>query len=325
MRKIIYTLTMMTVFLAAMKAQETGVYSHYIVRPVLLNPGATGAEEGHHLLLNYKRQWSGFSGTPQLITFNYNGRIAGNTGVGLTVFNESIAAMNRFRASGAYAYHLETGDLNLGIGLAADYVQERISNSALVDDLTDPGDELLARAADGISYFDAAFGIYGNYQRKIYFGLSAPHLVRARLTSIEGDNPADTVTNAFRSFTAMLGYRMDLDDMGLTVTPSAVARKMFNGPLVFDLNLLASFLQDQIQAGLTYRYTQDSGSGLGVLIGCRFNRMNIFYSYDAGFGTFQPYSNGAHEISVAFTLGGGNSSKSTGKTTPPPASGDSID
>jgi len=285
-----------------LKAQEAGAYSQYMVQPTLINPALNGFDGGQHVLLNYKRLWSGFEGTPSLITFNYHGAIDENSGFGAYIFNERVAASNRFRGSLAYSFKITAGDWKIGLGLSADFAQERLLSSVLSSQLTDANDPIINAASEGIAFFDASFGAYGRYKESFFFGFSAPHLVRARLTAVDGTE--DAPGTGFQSFTAMAGNRFHMEEYGVRLEPSLVVRKMFNGPIIVDGNALAVFLDDQLYGGLTYRYTAGTGSGLGVLIGTRINNISIFYSYDAGFGTFQAYNTGGHEVSLAFALKG---------------------
>lgn len=308
MKRIVYPIILVLFTVATGIAQEYGAYSQYLVNPVLVNPALTGFNGGHDLLLNYKRQWAGFEGTPSMVTFNYNGQLSDNGGIGLNIFSESAAAVRRFRLSGAYAYHLQLSDMKIGLGLQADYVQEKLSNDVLTNGGINPDDPILLAAADGISFFDAAFGFHARYKDNLYFGFSLPHLVRARLTDVEGTDDAEGT--GLKSFTANIGYNYALPDLDMSIDPSIMVRKMFNGPISIDGNLLFTFLDQQLYGGLTYRYTVDAGSGLGVLIGTRFSNVSVYYSYDAGFGSFSAYNNGGHEFGLGFRIG------KTQKTTP---------
>jgi type IX secretion system PorP/SprF family membrane protein len=281
-------------------SQEYGQYSQYTVSPILINPALAGFSGGHQFLLNYRRQWSGFPGTPHMVTFNYNGSIAETSGVGVSVFNERVGGLNRFRAGGMYGFQILAGDFKIGLGLGADYQQHRLGNDAVLDPSLDPNDPIVQAAADGLSYFDANFGAYAQYKNGWYLGLSAPHLVRARLSDIE--NLPETSSLALRSFTAHLGTRIALPGQGLTLDPSVMVRRILTGPVVLDLNLITSILDEQLYAGLTYRYTVDAGSGVGVLLGARIQKFSVFYQYDAGFGSFQNYNSGAHEIGIIYRI-----------------------
>jgi type IX secretion system PorP/SprF family membrane protein len=299
--KYLYAIGAILLFTVGLSGQEAGQYGQYTVSPILINPALAGASGDHQLLLNYRRQWSGFPGTPTMVNFIYNGEIVENSGIGIGIFNERIAAINRFRATGMYAFHIKADDWKISIGLSGDYVQHRLSNDVAVDPSLDPNDPLVLAAAEGISYFDANFGAYARFKDGFFIGVSVPHLVRARLTQVE-DLP-ETPTTALQSFTIHTGTKFKFEDQGLSLEPSIMVRRMFNGPLTADLNAICSILDDQLYAGLTYRYTVDTGSGLGVLLGARINRFSVFYQYDAGFGTFQTYNSGAHEIGIMYTFG----------------------
>lgn len=63
-----------------------------------------------------------------------------------------------------------------------------------------------------------------------------------------------------------------------------------------DFNLKASFLKDQLIAGVSYR----SLSAMGILLGTKLSAFRLYYSYDLSFQHFQKFNTGSHEVTVAF-------------------------
>ena len=296
MKRLLYIVFGIMISATVVHAQESGVYTHYILNPVLLNPGATGFSNQHQFIFNYRNKWSNFDGAPRTYTFNYNGPVGDRMGIGGQLFGESIGKQRSFEGSVNWAYRFEADDFDFGAGLSVGMQQLRLASVA-DDPFIDDTDELLAQALDGVMLFDASFGLYGEYDDRLFFGLSFPDLVRTRLTDISGS--IDTLDNKF-NFALLLGYRFDIPEQNFTIEPSIAVKQIRRVPFHVDLNLKLSFLEEQLIGGVTYSVGEVSR--IGVLLGTRIGDLRLFYSYDTSFGEFQQYNNGSHEFTVQYTL-----------------------
>jgi type IX secretion system PorP/SprF family membrane protein len=307
MRNILLTFSLLVFGWVAINAQDHAIYTQYFLNPVLINPGATGFNDQHEIFLNYRSQWSDVDGAPRNYTASYNGRLFDNVGLGVMASNETFGASNRFRGLLSYAYQIEAETYNIGFGITTEFHQFSL-RTGYENDLLDPGDEIIADADDGAQYFDVNFGIYGDLQEKFVFGLSFPNLVRARVDeSLSGNT--DEESTSFRYFTLMTGYRFGLPDYGINLFPSIVLKRVFRGPedIHADINILASFLDEQLQGGVTY---QVGGSRrIGFILGTRLDNFNFHYSYDVSLNPLQEYSNGSHEITLGVNLKSTNSTE----------------
>ena len=301
MRHIFITLSIFLGIGISLNAQDQSIYSQYFLNPVLINPGATGYEDQHELFLNYRNQWSDIDGAPRNYTASYNGRLFDNVGLGVMANAETFGPTNRYRALLSYAYQIDAENYQIGFGLTTEFHQFTLSGGDLFgNDIVDQGEALLMEAADGASYFDVNFGIYGDLQDKFIFGLSFPNLVRARVDDVASEQ--ETESTAFRYFTLMTGYKVDFEDYGIKLYPSIVLKRVFRGPedIHADLNILASFLDEQLQGGLTYQV--GGYKRVGFIIGTKLNNFNFHYSYDVSLNPLQTYSNGSHEVTLGVIL-----------------------
>ena len=296
MRRILFTgLVVMAAYAVAL-TQEAGVFTHYHLNPVLLNPGATGFEQQHEFLFNYRNKWAAFDGAPKTFTLLYNGPAGERQGIGGQLLTERIGKLRSFQASASYAYRFSADLFDFGIGLSTGFNQLRLS-SVSDDPLIDDTDELLNSALDGVTLFDASFGIYGEYDERFYFGLSFPNAIRTRLADISGD--IEDMNDEF-NYALLLGYRFHIEKHDFMVEPSIAVKNIRRVPFHVDLNLKLSFLEEQLVGGITYSIGEESR--FGVLIGTRVDNMRFFYSYDVGFGDFQNYNNGSHELTINFLI-----------------------
>jgi len=294
MKKFLPLLLSLLYFTA--NAQEEAIFSHYTINPMLVNPAATGFdEENHNVFLNLRSSWSGFPGAPNTYSINYNGPVGKNLGIGALLYSENIGSLTRYRAQLSYAINFEAGDYKFGAGLSTELHRLQLDNGALLanPELVDAGDIILNEFANGESQFDASIGGYGEYKEQVYFGIAFPNLVRRRLLKIDNFNPKF-------NFIANVGARFSFPEKGIKLNPSLMVRQALNTPLLTDLNILASFLSEQLITGLTYRL--GSGGAMGLNIGTKYNAIRVLYSYEVFLGDFQQYSGGTHEISINFAI-----------------------
>lgn len=299
MKKITFILVLLAGTLG-LNAQEEAIFTHSFLNPFLTNPGATGITGTHQVRMHLNQSWTGFKNAPQSYALTWNGPVANNMGLGVMLFTENAAALTRYRGQLSYGFNfLVKEDFRLGIGLSTEFHQERVPASVRDNPLYEGTDPLVEDRIDGAQWFDASMGMYGDYQNKVFFGLSTTNMVRARLDDVDDDSFADEI---FNYWLAQLGYRFDLTEYDVVLEPSVFLRKARNAPFLADFAFRASFMDRRLTGGLLYR--AGAGGQLGLLVGTRFNAFGILYSYNVGFQRFQQYSNGTHEITLSLDFPG---------------------
>ena len=284
MKKNILTIVVLLLFIGFANAQEEAVFKHHHSNSLLLNPATVGLDRDHHtILMNIRSAWSGFPGAPKTYAISYNGAAGKMVGLGGLLYTESIADITQFRGQFAYSIGYEVEDLAIRAGMSLEYHRTDISNSAIDGELYDPGDMVIERGMDGEKVFDTALGLYGSYKKMIYFGYTAPNLIRTVLDEIEG---ADEGGN-FKYFILHAGGNFDINDYKIKLQPSVVFRKVRDVSNQIDVSLLASFLQEQLITGLMLR--SGTGSSIGVVLGTKYNSVKFLYSFDFYTDTFQDY------------------------------------
>ena len=296
MRRLIYTIVVFAGLIASATAQEAGYFSHYYLNPVILNPGATGFENSHEFIFDYRNKSAGFDGSPRTFTLLYNGPVGDRIGVGGQLLTDRIGEYRTFKGAANFAYKFSSDMWQFGAGIQAGFVQTRLDN--LTDDpFIDDTDDVLNDALDGTTSFDASVGFHAEYDSAAYFGISFPDLIRTRLTSISSDfeDPNEEFNFVFYG-----GYRFYIDEHDFFVEPSLAVKNMRRIPFHVDINLKLTFLDEQLVGGITYSVGEVSNFGL--LLGTRIGGLRLYYSYDIGFGDFQEFNNGSHEITAHYLL-----------------------
>ena len=279
-------------------AQDAAIFTHYHINPILINPAYAGFEEVHHLQMNLRNQWTMFPGQPATYGVNYNGPFGKNIGLGLNVLSEDIAQISRFKVGLNYAFKVKVKDFKMGAGISTDFQSFSLANSIYdqPNPLYEQGDIIVEDAINGVRYFDVALGFFGEYQDATYFGLAFPNMVRARLDEIETGQETDGGLGEYYIF--QLGHKFRFAEHGISINPSMMLRKIKDVPFQVDFNLLTGFVDDKLQAGVSYR--SGVGGAVGLLLGTKLPPFSAYYSYDVSFQRFQQYNGGAHEITIAF-------------------------
>ncbi len=280
--------------------QEEGYFRHYLLSPILVNPGYTGFEDEHHLLFNYNNHWSNFPGAPNTVTASYNGPVSEQIGLGAMLSSDNAASLTRNRTTLSYAFKFLLSDFDLSLGLSTTFEQVRLKASALLEENINRQDPALADAADGLKLFDAALGVHAKYE-EFYFGLASPNLIRARVNKEpQLDNP-DPTSGFLEYFLAYIGYKWAVEDNNFYVEPSIMVKNLRHSPFQVDFNGKVHFFEDQLVGGLSY--TLGGGNRFAILLGTELTNFDLFYSYTTSFQQSQAYHSGIHELSVGFSFG----------------------
>lgn len=301
--KFIYTLLITVMASMSLISQneryfdERYISSLAFMNPVLVNPGATGGDFNHHIILNYKNNWATHERSPKSLILSYDGPIADRLGLGGMLLTDTNGDLKTTKLQGSVSYTIDTPNNRIGFGLSAEYIQHGLSADVFADPLLEPNDPLVNDRIAGTNFFDVSFGVFGLYQNKLSYGLALPSLVSSR---IDNDNNGSDEREIGYLFS--LGYILDNLEGGMILEPSIMVKKLMNVPFHADLNVLARFLDDKLRGGITY--TVGGDEKLGFIIGTTFNKINFTYSYGASRNDFQTYNNGSHELSFRFDIGG---------------------
>ena len=99
-RLILFTVFSMICISQVWSQQE--IFSrHYLLNPILINPGYTGFQDHHNLLFNYNNQLSGWgdNGAPKTVTASYNAPVNEHIGLGALLSSDNAASLVTSRTS----------------------------------------------------------------------------------------------------------------------------------------------------------------------------------------------------------------------------------
>ena len=276
-------------------AQDEAIFAHYHINKTLINPAFAGSNNNHEIFLHAKAQWTGFPGAPKTYALSYNGAFGKKFGLGAMAFSDNAASLTRTKLAFNYAFKYKVRKFDMSLGMGIDF---RKTSVAAKLPLAELGDRLLGDAKNGIGDFDATLGVAAIYDKQTFISLAFPNLVSSRKGDVSaGDNDS----KLFDFFMFNVGHKFAVDDNSFTLTPSILVRSVRTAPFTADFNILAGFLNEMLQTGLSYR--TGTGGALGLLLGTKFKNVSVYYSYDVAFQGFQTYNSGTHELTIGFDFG----------------------
>ena len=103
----------------------------------------------------------------------------------------------------------------------------------------------------------------------------------------------------FKYLVLNVGGEFELNSK-VKLIPSLLFKNVRNVDPQVDVNLLATFLNEQLITGLTYR--AGTGGNIGISLGTKYSALRFVYTYDVYMGEFQKYNGGSHEITINFSF-----------------------
>jgi len=274
---------------------ERYIYSQHNLYPSLINGGAIGSNDFQELMVSYRNTWSGFEDSPKTVVIAYNGPIGNRLGFGAQLLSDSYANLNTTKGQIGLSYTIESPTNRIGFGITTEYIQHNLTGSGLSSSQVDVTDNLILQRLDGSQYFDASFGVFGLYNKKLVYGLSFPSLISSKIS----DNGSET--DRTLGYILQVGYKLASPTTGITFEPMVVVKSLMNTPTHVDVIGRFGFLDDKLTGGVAY--TLGGDKRLGFLIGTTVESLRINYMYNVSGADFQTYNNGSHELSLGLRFG----------------------
>lgn len=301
----------------AAQAQQEPLFSQYNTNAFLINPAVAGSTGGHSLSLFHRWQWVSFPGAPKTFGLTYQGLIKDLHGVGGLLFADQTGPLTRWGAKASYAFHIPLADhkMRLSLGMAGRFVRNRIRTNAIT--FIEANDQAVANMGDGVSTFDAEFGVY-LHAPKFYVGFSAPNLFQSKLDFGVNQNLRDPLGQGYIHYFLTGGYRFTVgkteetkdasgkvipNNKAVTFEPSIMVKYVRGAQVQVDGGVMAHFLDNQLSFGVFYR------TPYFMSFQCKFlfdRKIPVLLAFDVAVSSFQQYSVGATEVMMGYNFGGSN-------------------
>jgi type IX secretion system PorP/SprF family membrane protein len=287
MKRLLYILCFLFLFLENSLAQNYSVFSQYVNNGLLLSPAYTGSREVLSLNLMYRNQWAGFEGGPVFQTFSAHAPLKGSKiALGLLVLDEKEGAFHNTQAYFNYAYRMLVGNgrLSMGLRIGVDYGSYNLKSIYL----NDQGDNSFSGNTNVSIKPNMGVGIYF-YNHNSFLGFSIPYLLSYKVSGIYHD---------FNNYTYLLtgGYLFDFS-RGFKLKPTVLLKYNSNFKQQLDLNLNAILLNNKLCLGAAYRMKDAYIAMLEVQLNSQFR---IGYSFEYSARNISYFNNTSHEIGLRY-------------------------
>lgn len=296
---------------ATLSAQQEPLFSQYNTNMYLINPAVAGATGKHSIRVFHRWQWVSFPGAPKTYGVTYQGLLKDMHGVGGLLFADQTGPLSRWGAKLSYAFHMPLANrkMRLSLGLAGRYALNRIRTNAIT--FMEQNDQAVTELADGVSSFDAEFGVY-LHAPKYYVGFAAPNLLQTKMDFGSNQALRNPIGHGYLHYFLTAGYRYTMgstqaptDSLGrkvgvakaITFEPSIMVKYVRGAQVQVDGGVMAHFLENAISFGVYYR----TPSFLSFQ--CRFlfdKQIPVLLSFDVATSRFQQYSVGATEVMLGY-------------------------
>lgn len=286
-------------------SQQRPQYTQYMINPFLLNPAVSGTEDYTDVRAGYRKQWTGFDGSPRTMYLSAHGNIGkrlvtnnrsrnrknGFHGIGAVLTNDAIGPTTTTTISAAYSYHLKvTKKVFASLGVMGGFNQFMVDGNKLV--AASPSDPLI-NGMSKIGMGDITVGTW-IYSNKFYAGASLAQLAPGIVFTKTGEQTNYALTN---HFFIQAGYKVQLG-YDFSLTPSFCIKATTPAPASFDINAKLRY-KDFLWTAISYRTTDAVAAMAGVIIN---NTYDISYAYDYVTSDINNYTGGSHEIVVGYRL-----------------------
>ena len=292
MRKYILVLLICVPSLAM--AQQSPLYTQYMLNDFVINPAIAGSKPFFPLRLNAREQWEGLgSFAPSTQSLSFHAPVGdGRVGLGGLIFQDNTDPTSNMGAMFTYAYHvnLPAIESKISLGISGMIYQYKLDQSAIVFHNPDVNFE-------GGVYSeivpDAAFGSY-LYGKNYYVGLSIYQLFestfREALTFDYGDNIG------VRHYFGMAGFTAEINK-SLHLEPSILVKTIDAGPIQLDINTRVIFNR-KFWTGISLRTDRSVVALMGMNVG----NFHLAYGFDYTLASIANHTAGSHEISIGVNI-----------------------
>ncbi|NMD00131.1 MAG: type IX secretion system membrane protein PorP/SprF [Bacteroidales bacterium] len=288
--RILYIATILLTMTTVSFAQQTPMYTQYMLNDFAYNPAIAGTKEYYQAKSNNRYQWIGITDAPRTYVLSvYGPHRKLDMGFGGLVFNDVTGPTSRLGVYGSYAYNVRIkDDLRFSSGLSIGLLQYKVDGSKIT--LHDEGDPSLGNNMYVDYLPDATMGIYF-YATKYSIGLSVAQLFSSNVKFNELEQLG---LNRLKRHMMLHGSYVFNINEDFSVEPMLMLKFVAPAPIQADINARVIY-RDMIWAGFGYR-TKDAAS---ILVGYNYQDQLIFgYSYDMTFTDLRKYSSGTHELMI---------------------------
>ena len=300
MKKILISILLLTVASSYSQELHVPVATQYLAdNPYVISPTYAGIGDNFRINMNGYKQWVGVDDAPQSQALYADFRVLDQSGVGLTLYNDSNGNTKQSGGKLTFAHHIILDYYSkqyLSFGLSYIYNSFRLDVSDFNPSNPDP--DITDNRATTNNNFEVGF-LYRN--KGFYASATATNILQKDLKLDIAYEP-----NKLTNYQFYAGYVLDIGNRS-ELEPSAFYQLyQSDGRSVTDLNLkFRKFnrYEDYYWVGASYRFLNDQiGKPLAVgpMVGFLKGYISVGYSYQITLNDLAAYNSGTHSLTIGF-------------------------
>lgn len=303
MKKItILSFLLLTVTSGYSQELNLPVFTQYLAdNPFVISPTYAGIGDNLRIRANGLTQWVGIKDAPDNQSVYGDFRIADQSGIGISFYNDKNGNTNQAGAKFSFAHHLILDYYSkqyLSFGMSYNINTFSIDIANLVP--TDPDFAITDDRKISNNNFDIGF----LYRRdNFYLSLNANNILNKDITKFSGYK---LEPNLLRNYQVYSGYVIKIPNWA-EIEPSAYFQLFeSDGRSSTDLNIKYRKYNrddDYYWVGMSYRFLNDQmlkPLNLGPMAGFKKSIFYFGYSYQMTFNEMTTFNSGTHMITVGF-------------------------
>jgi len=273
-------------------AQELPLNSQIFLNPYYYNPAFAGFEDRPAFYVYRRQQWTGITGAPVTMGFNFHTIFNEKVNFGVNIMNDKRSILNTSKALITFGYRASFDEFHyLSFGLSGG-----VGFNSIDLDAIDPDDPAIIDALDKNIFLDGNAGI--NYYNKGFnLGVSLPKIFKNKVLNVSSFTQGEI--SPLTDVILMTSYKWQISEDKFAFEPFFVYYYNQDLPGQFEAIGLLHFM-DAIWVGGSYR--QDYG--VTALVGINI-KDNFKFGYAYEFFNVEPatFNNNTHDLQLALIFG----------------------
>lgn len=287
-------------------------FSQFYANPLYTNPAFAGASNNIRLTLIGRDQYTAINNNYKTAGTSIDAqvsKISGGLGLMATMDVAGDGKLTTTTFNGIYAYSVNlTRKITMRAGIQASYYQRTydFSKYRFGDQIDDqygfvlPTNEVRGMQQIGLLNFGSGLLIYSN---RLFGGIAIHNLTEPNQSFYSPNSSADEFKLP-RRYTLHSGANIPItqsryEDQRVIISPNILymQQRNFN-----QLNLGFYVKKEALTAGLWFRQTSKNTDAFIFLVGLKFPKFRVGYSYDITVSGARTATQGSHELSMAFEI-----------------------
>ena len=306
MKKI--SLYMLFFVFAYSQGQELNlpVFTQYLAdNDFVISPTYAGIGDNLKIRANGLTQWVGIKGAPDNQSLYADFRIANQSGIGVSLYNDRNGNTRQKGVKFSFAHHIildykSKQYLSFGLSYNINSFRLEIENFQPTDDIPIVDPSITSDRSRSNNNFDVGFLYRFN---RFYFSFNANNFLDKDIDDFSGIEPSKLL-----NYQVYSGYIFGNKHNNKIEFEPSVFYQMFNSDKRSSTDINFKYRKfnrdgDYYWLGASYRFLNDQifkPLNIGPMAGMMKNRLYLAYSYQLTINEFAGYNSGTHMVTIGF-------------------------